>query len=81
MIEPGFEILFGFILAFCAYFAVTQDIAKIAGLIGVVSFFIGTFVAFSNNDISGIITNYAFFLLGTAFGGIGSAIFNTIANR
>ena len=68
-------------MAFCAYFAVTQDIARLAGIFGVVSFLIATLVAFSNNDVGGIVTNYAYFLVGVALGGIGSMFFNAFTNR
>ena len=81
MIEPGFEIIFGFIMVFCAYFAVTQEIARIAGILGAVIFLLGTFVAFSNNDIPGILTNYAYFVVGTALGVLGAAFFNSISDR
>jgi hypothetical protein len=78
VIEPGLEIFLGFILAICGYFALTQDFAKIIGAVGIVLFLLATLVAFSNNDIGGIITNYAFFGLGNVFGAVGVAIFNGV---
>ena len=78
MIEPGFEIFLGFILAIFSYFSLTQEIARIGTVFGIVIFVLATVVAISANDISGILINYAFFLLGAAFGAIGTAVFNGI---
>lgn len=75
MIEPGFEILLGFFLAMVAYFAVTQEIAKIPGIMGIVIFIFATLIAFSNNDIGGIVMNYVYFMIGNALGCIGAIIF------
>jgi len=64
MIEPGFEIFLGFFMGISSYFALIQDIPKIMGTIVIVSFVIATLVAFSNNDLSAIIANYAYFVIG-----------------
>lgn len=78
MIEPGFEIFLGFIVALCGYFALTQEFAKIFGFMGVIFFLLASLVAISNNDIGEIIANYALFALGNVFGAIGATIFDKI---
>ena len=78
MIQPGLEILLGFVMAVCAYFAITQEFAKIMVAITIILFLIATLIAFSNNDLGGIIGNYVFFAIGNALGAVGTVIFNVI---
>lgn len=78
VIEPGFEIFLGFIVAICGYFALTQDFARIIGALGVVFFLLASLVAISNNDIGEIIVNYVLFGVGSALGVVGAAFFNSV---
>ncbi len=78
MIEPGFEIFLGFIVALCGYFAITQESARIFSIMGIIIFLLATLIAISNNSIGEIIANYVLFVVGNALGLVGATIFDKV---
>lgn len=77
MIEPGFEILLGFLAGLFGYFALTQNFEKIITIAGIITFLIASFIAFLNNGITEVLINYVFFIIGSALGSAGVKIFET----